>query len=139
MTESGGTINQNCTYIQNPGFPSTYSATTALTYTVDKCSNEVCAIRLDFETFTTLGPAGTAEPTAANVPCQDSFTVQTASKGTSPVICGLNTGQHIYYELGTGTSATASLNFNFANTASTIRQFEIKVTQIPCAASYRSS
>ena len=53
------------------------------------------------------------------------------------MICGLNTGQHIYYELGTGNSATAALNFNFGSAASTLRQFEVKVTQIPCAANYR--
>ena len=43
----------------------------------------------------------------------------------------------MYYELGTGNSATATLNFNFGSAASSIRQFEVKVTQIPCAASYR--
>jgi len=39
--------------------------------------------------------------------------------------------------LGTSNTGTAALNFNFANTASTIRQFEIKITQIPCASSSR--
>ena len=39
IQDTGGTINQNCTYIQNPGFPSAYSETTALTYTVTKCSD----------------------------------------------------------------------------------------------------
>ena len=29
------------------------------------------------------------------------------------------------------------MNFNFGSAASTIRQFEVKVTQIPCAANYR--
>ena len=35
----------------------------------------VCAIRLDFETFTLLGTAGTDETMAADVPCLDSFTI----------------------------------------------------------------
>jgi len=97
----------------------------------------VCAIRLDFDTFSILGPTGTAEQDATQQACQDSFTVISSDQGTSPVICGLNTGQHVYYELGTGNSATATLNFNFGSAASSIRQFEVKVTQIPCAASYR--
>ena len=33
---SGTTIKQNCSYIQNPGFPSVYTTTTALTYKVSK-------------------------------------------------------------------------------------------------------
>lgn len=38
VSASGGTISQNCTYVQNPGFPSTYGDTAELTYTVYKCS-----------------------------------------------------------------------------------------------------
>ena len=37
--DSAGELNQNCTYIQNPGFPSKYSETNALTYTIKKCSD----------------------------------------------------------------------------------------------------
>ena len=35
----------------------------------------VCAIRLDFDTFSILGPSGTAEQDATQQACQDSFTV----------------------------------------------------------------
>ncbi len=46
FTVSAGstTITENCTYIQNPNFPSAYSSTTGLTYTVAKCSpgKQVC-------------------------------------------------------------------------------------------------
>ena len=40
-TGTSSTINQNCSYIQSPGFPSTFTASTAssLTYTIQKCSN----------------------------------------------------------------------------------------------------
>ena len=34
-----GDITQNCSYIQNPSYPSSYSDTTSLTYTVRKCSD----------------------------------------------------------------------------------------------------
>ena len=55
VSSTSDTINQNCTYIQNPSFPSVYSSQTALTYTINKCSSDVCSVRLDFETMTIQG------------------------------------------------------------------------------------
>merc|ERR1711936_1443716 len=63
VKDTSTTINENCTYIQNPSFPSVYDAQTALTYTVKKCADRVCSVRLDFESFTTVGPSGTLEAT----------------------------------------------------------------------------
>jgi len=127
-------INQNCTYIQNPDFPSAYTETTALTYTIRKCADDVCAVRLDFETFTTAGPTATGEEDGGL--CVDSLVVSGTSGLTSPVICGMNTGQHIYMDMGAASTATATVAFTFAG-ASTTRMWEIKATQIPCAANYR--
>jgi hypothetical protein len=39
-------------------------------------SPEVCFLRFDFETFDLRGPVSTAEDTAANIACQDSFVVK---------------------------------------------------------------
>ena len=39
VSATGATINQNCTYLRNPGFPSVYSSTSSLSYTVSKCSS----------------------------------------------------------------------------------------------------
>jgi len=127
-------INQNCTYIQNPGFPSAYTETTALTYTIRKCADDVCAVRLDFETFTTQGPADTEEISGGV--CVDSLVVSGTSGLSSPVICGMNTGQHVYMDMGGASTATATVAFTFAG-ASTTRMWEIKATQIPCSANYR--
>merc|ERR1712062_267321 len=90
-----GEVNQNCSYIQNPSFPSTYGDTTSLTYTIKKCSDEVCMVRLDFDSFTIRGPAATNEVTNGHN-CQDSFTVTGTSGLSSPTICGMNSGQHVY-------------------------------------------
>ena len=38
FSTSGSTINQNCSYIRNPGFPSAFTATSSVTYTIQKCS-----------------------------------------------------------------------------------------------------
>lgn len=135
VTATSTTINENCTYIQNPSFPSVYADTTSLTYTINKCADTVCNVRLDFETFTTLGPSLTTEVTATGV-CQDTFVVSGTSGITSPTICGKNAGQHIYVEMGQGSTDTATLAFAFTG-SSTARTWEIKATQIPCGANYR--
>ena len=95
VTATSDTIDQNCTYIQNPSFPSVYSSQTALTYTINKCSSDVCSVRLDFETFAISGPAVTTEATGGT--CTDSFVASGTSGITSPVICGMNAGQHSKY------------------------------------------
>ena len=40
VSSASSSISENCTYIQNPSFPSVYSSETALTYTI----NKVCFI-----------------------------------------------------------------------------------------------
>jgi len=125
-----GDITQNCSYIQNPSYPSSYSDTTSLTYTVRKCSDDVCFIRLDFDSFTIQGPAATNEPDNGHN-CVDSFIVTGTSGLSSPVICGINTGQHVYMDMGQDASNTATVRFTFSGAATT-RQWDIKVTQIPC-------
>ena len=47
------TISQNNTYIQNPSYPSTYptpSSATMCSYTVNKVNDNICQLRLDFQT-----------------------------------------------------------------------------------------
>ena len=92
VSSTATAIDQNCTYIQNPGWPSSYSSTTSLMYRINKCSANVCSVRLDFETFTIEGPSLTTEATGGV--CTDSFQVTGTSGGSSPVICGINTGEH---------------------------------------------
>ena len=42
------TVKENNTYIQNPSFPSVYSETSALTYTINKCKASKLCIWLDY-------------------------------------------------------------------------------------------
>ena len=85
-------VNYNDTYLQNPGFPSTYGDTGSLSYTINKCSQDICWLRLDFETFQTLGPSDTIETTGGA--CADTLTITVSSGQTIPQLCGLLTGQH---------------------------------------------
>lgn len=127
MSIDGSDVSQNCSYIQNPGFPNNYVGS-GISYTVGKCDSSVCSIRLDFEYFWIMGSAD--ERT-----CQDMFFVTTSSLPTNsiPVICGINTGYHIYVDVGDMAENVATLNFAFSNQASQgTRQWDMKVTQIPC-------
>ena len=38
---SGATVSQNCSYIQNPNFPSAYGSETAISFTVSKCATGI--------------------------------------------------------------------------------------------------
>jgi len=131
----GDEINQNVTYVRNENFPTALTGTslTDCTYTVKKCSDNICRVRLDFEQFTILGATGT-DDTTANQACVDSFTVTGLSTGSSvvPTICGANNGQHIYFELGEASGDTATLSFKFGATAGS-RDYEIRVSQFPCS------
>ena len=39
VSTSGGVAQQNCSYIQNPGYPSSYTGTSSVTYTIQKCTS----------------------------------------------------------------------------------------------------
>ena len=88
-TTCGTTISTNTTYIRNPGYPSTYTATAGTCkYTIGKVSDDICQLRLDFQTFSgfVVG-SGTGA-------CTDSLTVAGQTGSNPPVICGTNTGYH---------------------------------------------
>ena len=109
----GGSVDQNCSYIKNPNYPSQYGSTTACSYTIKKCDPckikywfgsfrnlpnmyqffaAVCQFRLDFENFLINGPADTSE--TGGGACQDSLTTTTSTNLPVPKICGSNVGHH---------------------------------------------
>ena len=42
----------------------------------------------------------------------------------------------VYIDIGSGSSNSATVAFDFGTTSSTSRQWDIKVAQIPCGSSY---
>lgn len=124
----GSSVTQNCSYIENVGFPTARTDTGACAYTVTRCSSEICQIRLDMKNMVI------AQPTAATGLCVDTFVVVagagTGTRITPPTMCGTNTGQHIYIDAGT-VSTAATLTFTTA-TASTAT-WRVKVSQIACS------
>jgi len=136
----GGEVTENGTYIRNADFPQALSGDDIddCSFEINKCADEVCSLRLDFHSFDIL--AGTGFDLAGVVvdstgACQDTFSVdQNANGAGTPVICGLNTNQHMYIEVGDDDSATVA--FTFADVDAT-RSFEIKVTQFTCDSEMR--
>ena len=64
-------MKENCSYIQNPNYPSPYGSTSTISWTVSKTQNDVCSLRFDFDSFTTAGPTATDDSNG----CPDSFAV----------------------------------------------------------------
>merc|ERR1719211_302724 len=61
-TSTYGTCFTSSTYIRNPGYPSSYTASSAstCTYTFNKASDDICQLRLDFQTFSGFATSTTA-------------------------------------------------------------------------------
>jgi hypothetical protein len=131
----GESSSENCTYIVQA---STTSPTESFCqYNICPASNDICRIRFDFTVFDIAGPATTAVLTAAVAvtlggaigDCvDDSFVVTSSGRTGSPLICGINTGQHIFVDASKECSKAA---FTFGALAAT-RQYDIKVTQYDC-------
>jgi len=124
----GGSTSENCTYLEAP---STISSDSTCQYQVCPLSSDISRIRLDLTTFTIAGPVtaalngGVLLGGALGDCVTDTFTLTGSTKG-SPVICGSNSGQHIFVD--TDGSDCISVNFVFgADTFS--RSYDIKVLQ----------
>jgi len=140
----GETISNNMTYISNPSYPGIYTVTTAgsCTWTVKKATSSVCQLRLDFDTL--VQSMSSSNQGCCGSTCiinSDSLTVtgdNSAMKGL-PLICGTNTGYHMYVDLGADAIDTSTLEF-YSDTATAIsnRQWNVKVSQIECNANWRA-
>ncbi|XP_026683401.1 uncharacterized protein LOC103514711 [Diaphorina citri] len=121
---------KNVTYFVNQGYPKSYDDTGSCQLTVHKSRPDICQYRLDFDQFSITGP----EP--VNHICNnDQFIVS----GGSPVpgICGYNTGNHMFVDAGFGINNPIILTF-VTTGSNTARNWKVKISQIPCSASYRA-
>merc|ERR1712018_217856 len=121
----GTAITQNCTYIQNPSYPTTYTTTGSCTHAVTPVSSDICQMRLDFDNFDIT-------ETTAGV-CTDSFAM-TGPSGQNPMnLCGTLTDQHIYIENARYTTTT-TLTFTIVTGGT----WKIKISQIECSSTARA-
>lgn len=125
LSSCSSSVTQNCTYIKNPSYPSTYTTTGSCSYSVTPVNTDICQLRLDFDNFDIT-------ETTAGV-CTDSFAM-TAPSGQNPLnLCGTLTDFHIYLENARSTTATT-----LAFTIVTGGTWKIKVSQIECSSYARA-
>jgi len=134
----GGTVTQNCTFIQNVDYPSAETNTRNYEYMVTKCSSEICQVRLDFLV------ANFAQPDQATGNCQtgdrDVVTLDAGGDDPNRVICGELTGQHAYLDVSPANTNAATITIaTHTNAASGgTKNWRIKVSQIECDSEYRA-
>merc|ERR1712173_500253 len=118
---------------------SSYSTSTdsdPCTYKFCKTNSDVCKLRIDFDTMVLAGPTGLSSTVAATDgpnlgDCSyDSLTVTNPGGASPPVICGYNTGQHMWVP---ASDMCNTINIDIdTGTTTTTRKWQIKVTQYEC-------
>merc|ERR1719422_2088736 len=108
------------------------------TYTYCKNSDDVCKLRIDFETMVIADPFTITPATAGETDLNgfsvgdcltDTLTIGVPGMTSPPVICGYNTGQHMYVP-ACPSCVTITLDIDTATSAT--RNWQIKVTQYEC-------
>merc|ERR1712117_393896 len=131
----GTSISTNTTYIRNPNYPSSYTASSAstCTYTFSKVSDDICQLRLDFQTF-----SGFATSTTAGS-CYDTLAVAGQTGVDPPSICGTNTGYHMYAEFGATSTDSITVTLTYGSSGlTTAKTFNILARQISCTATWKA-
>ena len=130
----GESTTQNNTYAIISSY-STSSDSDPCTYTVCKQNSEVCKLRIDFDTMVLASPftkhvLATEGPKLGDC-IYDTLTVSNPGGSSPPIICGYNTGQHIYVP---ASDACNTINIDIdTGTTSTTRKWQIKTTQYECS------
>jgi len=137
----GQLTSENITYIL--GGDDFMDSDATCKYSVCKCSSDVCRVKLEFNTHS-LGPpvlgigykiadAAKAKmqknPNAIGDCTGDSFVVS-GTNNNVPIICGENSGQHMFLDMNDG---CADLHFNLVSGQSmNTRRWDIRVVQYVC-------
>jgi hypothetical protein len=140
---TSGSSSVNNTYIYKAS-GTTYSSGDHK-YTICPCSDNICRIRFDFNTFTIASPNtgfGTiyAASTIGTYPIgnsanigdcvTDTFFINSPYGRSTPTICGVNTGQHMYVDTTDGECVDA--HYGLGGGTSSTRALDIRVSQFVC-------
>jgi len=134
-TTCGTAISTNTTYIRNPGYPSSYTPSSAgsCTFSISKASDDVCQLRLDFQTFSGFVTSTTAGS------CYDTLAMAGQTGVDPPSICGTNTGYHMYTEFGATSTDTITMTLTWGSSGyTTAKTYNILARQISCTASWKA-
>ena len=136
----GGSSSQNNTYATMTSY-TVSSDPDPCTYTFCKSNSDVCKLRIDYETFSIADPVtyDSGRTPAADAykwgllvgDCTtDTLTITNPGGAVPPIICGINTGQHMWVP---ASDKCNQLNFDIdTGTTGTTRTWNIKVTQYEC-------
>lgn len=117
-------ISNNITYFVNPDFPDLTKGMSSCSLTVKKIEDDIAQIRLDFIHFN-LG-----QPNRKNGVCEeDVFLLTTGNTARDITLCGLNSGQHIYFDVE-NIQEHIKISMKLDRKAVT-RLWEVRITQIP--------
>ena len=92
--------------------------------TVNKLADDVCQLRLDFANFVL------AQPESTDNKCKDDMFIVTGGPPV-PSICGVNTGSHMYIDMGLSTNSPVVLTA-VTSGQSFERSFSVQITQLEC-------
>lgn len=137
----GGTTSENTTYIIQGS--TTSAPASPCVYKICPCNSDICRIRYDMTTMVLANPVvGTASEsvTAAGAYHQKNYaygdcatdTLTIASPGSigSPVVCGVNTDQHMIIDSNGLDCQTVTVAIGGSST--TTRKWDITATQYTC-------
>jgi len=129
----GGSSSANATYSIIDSY-STSTDSDPCTYTYCKNNVDVCKLRIDFDTMVLAPPVTTnaAATDGINIGhCNtDTLAVGVPGYNSPPIICGYNTGQHMWVP-ASDSCVTITLDIDTATTTTT-RKWSIRVTQYEC-------
>jgi len=136
----GATVSENCTYVENPGFPNAYTGTVPGTcaFTVNRMQTDIVQIRLDFTNMQMGNP--NAGGGVGGICDGENLEIAAGATNlvgaqTIPALCGVNTGQHVYVDAGTADAAT-TLTFTMA--AASTATWRVKVSQLASSSMYKA-
>ncbi|XP_042883162.1 uncharacterized protein LOC122260112 [Penaeus japonicus] len=118
----GGVSRNNCTYIESPGYPNTFSTAMTCKQTI-MFNRDVCQLRLDV-TEVDLAP-----PDNRGMCLEDVLTFSQDIKWSQ--VCGTTLNTHYYLDVDPDTSTKLDFDFNIG-AGPYPRKWKIKVSQICC-------
>merc|ERR1712083_489019 len=128
-----GSTSANCTYLTQAA--TTTPPAAGCTYTICPGDSTINRIKLDLKAFNIAGPflpsgngnaAATGSASATGACTTDSLTVS-GTRGPYPVICGVNTGQHLIVDTDGSTCVKAT--FSYGASSSSSRSYTIHAIQ----------
>jgi len=124
LSESGSTVSEDNTYIQNPGYPAGAPVGMYM-YNLGKCDAGVCQYKITFEDFEISGPAN---GDCTNDTLMFSGFDDVSTRVVPMTLCGSLTGQHIYVSVKAVTEDPKMV----INIVQMDSHWRIRIDQIPC-------